>query len=251
MLATRVRWGGAFVAVAWATFPARGLAGPPREGRPPEGVPVAYDFRRPLSMLTFRNPKKLRPLYVCGASGEGDLTVKLAELKALGSFADTGQEMADLLDAIVVKGSFAGRAYWFSACRFGAKDYTCADWVVTPKPPDIKVAVAEAYDWQPVKDRQGNLSKDTFDVKLKLVFRVGEASAAYSLPAVASFTAPNGLRFSGGFTMRGADMKLTGDDAGEIAVTFSISGKTDFKSAMKGALEKDDLDRDIERELGD
>lgn len=225
------------------------------------GVPMVYTFApvRPCpgyetSLLVLRNERKLRPLFVTGRgapvdakSTDGRLTVSFTNPKDIGSILEHGGT-AGLVDLATATGRFAVR---FSRTSHGEADVertVCTEWLGRPERPEVTLWVERVTDFKAAEDRQGRKVPDAYDVVLSGKLEVAGRAIPLKSPARATFieAVPSkgirpSLRLDLEFAFQGADLGLTGDDAGDIRASITTVGFTDFGEVRQDLLEHMEL----------
>jgi hypothetical protein len=181
------------------------------------------------SYMTFRNEKKRRPLFVYGWATGGVVTVTFDNKSGL---------LEDFKVASVGTGTVDVSNY---ACTRAEDwvDYTCAEWVNQEPMPTVQVSVKAIRGWKEqnqiikaflnpdrgaLKKRDLETFRPEYGAQVDMVLSAaGRTLAVTNLPCKFTFGDHEkywNVKFTLRFNFQGADLGLTGDDAGEIAAKF-------------------------------
>ncbi len=210
------------------------------------------------ALITFDNPRKLRPLLSSGRNVHGAMLVTWEEYDGPLSSLIDDPDMAGLLGGVPrTRGEFTVAFDRWPTMQGDPAPYTCAGWIRRRPRPRFGLTVREMADWAPLAEmRRGRrrIRPNTYECTLKGAFRVDTDEYEVTIPARVHFGEPEHsekrrrpatMSIQGRFTMLGADMGLTGDDAGEIRITVQMVGFTDFTS-VTGKLLKKALDQKVQ-----
>lgn len=243
----------------------------PRASTPADdssGVEMKFDFTAKnyrgnkfpgwcVSYMTFRNEKKRRPLYVYGWGNEGIFSV---------IFDNDGGLRTEYATLTKGKGSVNMDRYSCTSA-LDWDDFACGAWVKEDPHPKIVMTVKAMRGWKkqnneikkfldanrgilPKKEMEAMRPK--YEVSLDLDMTVNEKTV--SLKGVpCSVTLGEGgttwsMYFQTRFKFKGVELGLTGDDAGEIAVSWcsgafaKISQQFKAPGVKKGAAIDDTVD---------
>ncbi len=236
-----------------------------RSGKVITGVPTGYSFARyfkgrwpgyQTARITLRNPKKLRPLYLTGHNKEGKITLTFQDLGDLESMAED-VEMAAFLDYAKCVGSYTVRLDTYSAADCDLERFVGTEWLKQEERPAIEVDIKKISNWvRPEKvvknNKTGVVESTQHGVKVTGSIRVGDKSHPFTTVARATLWEPAEgspaklfVRFR--MKVKGSDLGLTGDDAGELDMYFASCGfadhrTTDVKLPTSGAPDKPEID---------
>jgi len=224
-------------------------------GRPPENVPVTYEFNRDwpaghdTTRITLRSDRKPGgTLFVTGRNLTGTATIKFPALGVLKGLAGDPKLMG-LLGKVEVTGQFTATASHYSAGRDGAGEFVASDWLRKGTPPVIAVAVKSVTNWKG-HERPKGAPKDwapphkfTYRVRLAVDISADRRTVEAAIDDVivgfdpaTSETAPATVTFRGTCTVEGAKLGLKDDDAGPIEIGFVIVGFTKYAATDKDAV---------------
>lgn len=258
--AARRRWRWCALALVLGT--AAGAAWAGAKGAGPSmadlGVPMVYTFApvKPCpgyetSLLALRNERKLRPLFITGRgapvapkSPDGRLTVTFINPNDIGSILEHGGTGGPP-DAATARGRFAVRFTRYSHGEADLQRTVGTEWLGRTERPEIVLAVERVTQFKAAEDRHGHPIPETYDVLVQGKLEAAGRSVAVKVPARATFieAVPSkgirpSLRLDLEFTFQGADLGLTGDDAGDLRAEVSTVGFTDFGEVRQDLLER-------------
>ena len=238
----------AAVAACGAVAARRGGAaapGVPLQRQLTEGVKYVFEpvvgerrITHDTAVLTLRNRAKLRPLFVTGRGQAGSLEVVFEDVGDMQGLVDSG-DVAELLDYGKTRGKARIAFEEYSASLPDADRTAGADWVKADAPPELVLTIKAVRGWAPQTPKpEGGDGADEegasrrYGVKIQATLAAGERTAAIEAPGEATLAAPGAgkggeagrMILRGTFTFQGADLGLTGGDAGEMAGTFEAVG---------------------------
>ena len=230
---------------------------PTFKGRPPGGIPVAYDFvaTRPdydTMRVTFRSAcRSAGPLFVTGRNRKGSLTVKFPKAGALSVFSGDAR-LVEVMGGVETQGTFTAVATHYSADRTGAAGYVCGDWVRRDDQPAVRLDVASVTNWRGYEapKEKGKAAKPrhtfTYRVTIKGALTIDRKTVPITADALAGFDPAASddeeatLTLRANVTVEGPKFGLTGDDAGPLNIGLVIVGFTTFKQSAKDLVKTSD-----------
>lgn len=237
--------------------------------RPAKGIPLAFEFnheayrdrqrqrdwpRWVTVMLTVRNPAKRRPLFMYGRNESGTLTLSFDDM---GGLADGFEVRADG-DAVI-------RVNQYSATRaLDVDDYSAADWVRADPMPEVRVVITALEGFadqnQGMKAlldpnrksdaRSRDQRRAVYAATMRGEIRVHEARAPFEVPVqvtlgerVDHYT----LTLEATMAVKGADLGLTGGDAGEtLSLRLLTTAFAAFPQTQRApTIDSLDMDMDL------
>ena len=219
---------------------------------------VVYSFERErpwprhdTSRATFRSDAKLRPLLLVGRNLGGSMTFRFEQAAGLG---DLGGVEIDLGDAkVTTSGGFSVVWDRYSDSP-DAERMACADWLKRECRYHVILKIDSMKDFRQADGDKAPRGSEVFQARvhgaLQLADKVVEEGQAaryvvrravdIDTPATLTFrdgaaSAEKGvthasLTLRGAATLKGGQIGLTGDDAGDVKLQFMLTGYTDFQS---------------------
>ena len=218
------------------------------------------------TLVALRNPKKPFPLFATGINLDGKMTFTFADDKEMDVLAD-GSELTGTIEYGRTAGEFRAVADAYGPV-LDRKRLAGADLPAGGKPAPLIVQVRRVRNFSPVRGGRTMTGQfRRYNVKIDAVLARCRAEAPATPPADAGRDAyaplrqvtleaagyvamtdgvlaakdpadnvPGAVMISGRATFTGADLGLTGEDAGEIEVHFVCVGYTDYATAAGAIL---------------
>lgn len=215
------------------------------------------------TLIALRSPRKPFPLFATGINLDGKMTFTFADDKEMDVLAD-GSELTGTIEYGKTAGEFRAVADAYGPV-LDRKRLAGADLLAGGKPTPLTVQVRRVRNFSPVRGGRtltGQFAR--YNVKIDAVLARCRADAppadagrdrytpvrqvALEAAGYVAMTdgvlaakdpadkAPGAVTISGRATFAGADLGLTGDDAGEIEVHFVCVGYTDYAAAAGAIL---------------
>jgi hypothetical protein len=227
-----------------------------------------------LGSIGFRNPRALRPLYLAGRGYGGTISVHFdPDAEKLGDF--TGEKkLGKLLSAAKTTGELKVICDEYSLSDAGHEQFAARELIAATPRPLVAVEVKNIRQWVPMSRQRTSAGVRTryqavCDGSVALVRREwsGEGLDRTKTDEVLKtarfegakveilfkdITVPYGrstltlgaMIVRGTADITGSDLGLTGRDAGEMEIRFSVEGMTDFGKSSTEAM---DLDKATEQ----
>jgi hypothetical protein len=227
---------------------------------------VTYDFnpirkwpRWNTARMTIRNEKKLRPLFFSGRHDDGKLIVKFAQAQeGLDTFMGDPNAAA-LLGSTHTSGTAEILMDNRTVDRWDLDRFACGP--LLEKEPDlgVRMEIVSVNGWKPLtgkrKPRNGEGYTATVNAKLHFIrcgrrARQGRSAVKektlYTIPVkaparvilgdpvnTAEGSSPGNMQIRATFTIKGSQLEMTGDDAGELSIYAMCVGYTDFSGEAR------------------
>ena len=205
-----------------------------------------YDTAR----ITFRSAKKLRPLFLSGRNQDGSLTVVFPELGVAESLVDTA-EMAELVGYGRTEGEARIVFDRYGDAPADHARFVGSAWLGGEPRPPVVLLVRSVSNWRPKKGPKGDgdpYAPAAFTADLAGALEVAGHRAEFATEADVSLrhavhsetrgSSPAQMTVRARVMVKGSELGLVGDDAGDIQVAVMFAGYTDFRGTVKDVLEE-------------
>ena len=195
------------------------------------------------SRITLRNPRKLRPLFLGGRGQNGILAFRPLDMERLGKIAAEVDldNLAGLAELATASGAVSAQFDMIAAGVCDLDRFACADWLRQDVRPRFSFQVESLTQWK-VHDAKRPEATE-YQANLKARFSAGERGAEINTPAVVTIiaatpeTTPH-IVIRCRFALVGAELGLSGDDAGELQAAAMLAGYLNPSLESKALLDK-------------
>jgi hypothetical protein len=238
-----------------------GHAGPPPPTKLPNLLATDYTFSRNFpryttSYVALRNPKKLRPLFISGRGNDGMLYFRPLEMDRLGKIAQEVDmdNLAGLAEVATGRGVVSVQLDNYSHSASDQERTVGTDWLLKDPRPPLILEIQSLVKWGIQDTKQAG--RVVYRAEMRGALKAGGRSVPLAQEATvtvieATVESEPMVVVRWKFAFQGAELGLTGDDAGEIQAQVMMAGYlnvrgTDTKAALDKAMrEKEKEAREI------